>query len=114
MGTNYYLRTQPACACCGREYEPIHIGKSSGGWCFTLHVIPENAINSLDDWRKLWNTPGAKILDEYDRQIPIEEMEEVITQRSWNAGGLRRHPIDGRYCIGHGEGTWDCCPGEFS
>lgn len=27
--------------------------------------------------------------------------------------GLLRHKI-GPYCLGHGEGTWDLMPGEFS
>lgn len=27
---------------------------------------------------------------------------------------LLRHKIDGQFCIGHGEGTWDYCIGDFS
>lgn len=38
MGTNYYLYEKPACACCGREFGSKHIGKSSGGWCFSLEM----------------------------------------------------------------------------
>jgi hypothetical protein len=129
MGTNYYLH-KPACLHCGRGDEPLHIGKSSAGWCFALHVIPEE-INDLDDWIKLWKAP-AVIKDEYGRELTCEEMYAVITQRSWKSAsecsadflesnhaqsgpnGLVRARLDGRYCIGHGEGTWDHIVGEFS
>jgi hypothetical protein len=56
MGTNYYsvrrgveeldsdafwaLRDEDSDDC-------LHIGKSSLGWCFSLHVIPERGINTL-------------------------------------------------------------------
>lgn len=141
MGTNYYLHNKPDCECCGRPFVPMHIGKSSAGWCFALHVAPEEGINSLDDWRALWSAPGSYVRNEYDERVPLEEMEKIITQRSrdkdwsdasWWQGfytserhfhdkngsergpnGLLRHRI-GRYCASHGEGTWDCMLGEFS
>jgi hypothetical protein len=132
MGTNYYLHQKPDCECCGRSFEPLHIGKSSGGWCFTLHVIPEDNINDLDDWRMLWAAPGAFIRNEYGEKMSIPEMETIITERSrqerpnWTpetyrenqaepgVNNLARHTIDGRHCIKHGAGTWDCITGEFS
>lgn len=113
MGTNYYLHEKPACECCGREYEALHIGKSSGGWCFSLHVIPEVGINSLDDWRARWSAPGVHIQDEYGSRIEAAEMEAIITERS-SPYGLRRHGVDDRHCVGQGEGTWDYITGEFS
>lgn len=129
MGTNYYLTTKPPCECCGRPYDRMHIGKSSAGWCFSLHVDPENGINDLPDWVALWSQPGAYIQDEYGDVIPPEEMMSTITNRRWKAPpasartlaendavrgpvGLMRHAI-GRHCVGHGEGTWDLIPGEF-
>ncbi|MFH1546964.1 MAG: hypothetical protein ABIC57_00585 [bacterium] len=124
---------------CGRSDERIHIGKSSGGWCFSLHVVPEEGINDLEDWEKVWNLPESVILDEYDECIPPSEMKEIITERSWEKvnltgnpyyeseaqflrenyavrgpKGLLRHQIDDRHCIKHGKGTWDCILGEFS
>jgi hypothetical protein len=142
VGTNFYLRleTKPPCACCGRGYEvePLHIGKSSGGWCFSLHVDPEavvaghQGINDLHDWQELWAVPGARIEDEYGEVLTPEEMLERITDRGrdipntegplWysqnNAepgpNNLARHRIDYRHCIGHGAGTWDLITGEFS
>lgn len=114
MGTNYYLHQKGDCECCGRPFEAIHIGKSSYGWCFALHVIPNSGINTFKDWRALWNKPSAIIRDEYDRVISVEELENVITVREWNGLLPLRNEIDGHHCIGHGEGSWDYCIGEFS
>ena len=111
MGTNYYLHTRQPCECCGRPYERIHIGKSSGGWCFALRVMPEENINDLEDWKKLWWQQGAWIEDEYGAKVSVITMEKVITDRGPN--GLFRHPI-GDGCLKHGEGTWDCIDWEFS
>jgi hypothetical protein len=141
MGTNYYLHQKPDCECCGRPYEPLHIGKSSGGWCFSLHVIPEDGINTLDDWRNLWAAPGVYIRDGYGNRVSVADMELTITVRrskkewgdvEWHPifyeseqdfhdknhsergpNGLLRHRI-GTYCNVHGEGTWDYIEGEFS
>lgn len=116
MSTNYYLYKQPDCKCCGRPFDPLHIGQSSNGWCFALHVMPEDNINTLDDWIALWSEPQSFIRDEYDKKVSTEDMMKIITDRSSN--GLfpepRRRHIDGGYCIGHGPGTWDYIVGEFS
>ena len=114
MGTNYYLHEKPDCKCCGRPFEPRHIGKSSGGWCFSLHVYPEDNIHTLDDWRGLWSMPGAFIRNEEGERIPIADMELIVTVRLWRGELPRRNSIDGRHCIGHGPGTWDYIIGEFS
>lgn len=114
MGTNYYLHTEPPCECCGKPRgEELHIGKSSGGWCFSLHVIPEDSINTLDDWQHLFSKPGTYIRNEYGERVTVEQMLKTITERSWR-NGLSRHQIDGKFCLGHGEGTWDYIAGEFS
>ena len=133
MGTNYYFTPPHAGPCehCGRSdsSEELHIGKSSGGWCFSLHIIPEKGINDLEDWVKLF--PTGKIRDEYGQAVTAEDMVNEITKRSrpgvplrdpgfhYNNNseegphGLVRHRI-GAYCTKHGAGTWDCMPGEFS
>jgi len=83
MGTNYYLKKKGACPCCKRDYDKkLHIGKSSAGWCFALHIMPERGINDLDDWQKLWSEPGSIIETEDGEQITPEQMVEIITQRS--------------------------------
>ena len=131
MGTNYYLMTGH-CESCGRA-DDKHIGKSSGGWCFSLHVYPDEQINTLDDWRRLWVT--APIRNEYGERVPVEEMERIVTERKpwptasgqdqpaqWyrdnhaapGPNGFARHAIEPGHCVGHGEGTWDYIVGEFS
>lgn len=113
MGTNYYLHQKQDCEACGRPHEALHIGKSSYGWCFSLHVMPEDGINSLDDWRRLWSQPGAFIRDEYGDTITVENMEAIITERNHDHG-LMRHQVDGRHCLANGAGTWDHIAGAFS
>ena len=145
MGTNYYFRKPLTnyCEHCGRSDPPeeLHIGKSSGGWCFSLHVCPEQGIHTLDDWGAIW--PNGTILDEYGDELTRLEMLAVITTgrsstKDWdsrwalNSGysseeafhrsnhsergpnGLLRHRIDGSHCIGHGPGTYDYIVGDFS
>lgn len=137
MGTNYYLHKN-VCSHCNRGDEPIHIGKSSAGWCFSLHVIL-GEIESLEEWKKEFEK--GQIRDEYGADVTVEEMLKTITERQcdkdWNRNwgnsggyadeadfhrnnesergprGLLRHRI-GRYCVAHGEGTYDLITGEFS
>lgn len=133
MGTNYYFLPASAGPCehCGRSDsdEELHIGKSSAGWCFSLHIIPEKGINDLADWVELF--PTGKIRDEYGQAVTAEDMVKEITARSGRGPALRdpgfhynnhseegpygllRHRI-GPHCTKHGAGTWDCMPVEFS
>lgn len=133
MGTNYYLHS-PKCFHCGKEEEPpIHLGKSSGGWCFSLHVMPEEGICNWQDVQALIEDKLCKewcIKNEYGDQISLVDFMKVVTERSWrhpwghnswlvnNAvqgpNNLARHVIDHWHCIGHGEGTYDYITGEFS
>jgi hypothetical protein len=130
MGTNYYLNEKPPCECCGRPYEALHIGKSSAGWCFSLHIIPDEGLNTLADWVERWSKTDAKITDEYGDAVTPVEMYATITIRGngvkprynfdYRANDaepgpneLARHRIGG-VCVGHGEGTWDLLSGEFS
>lgn len=127
MGTNYYLRYNQ-CEKCG-HLEEKHIGKSSVGWCFALHVYPDEGINDLLEWEVLWKI--GDIYDEYERKITSAEMKRIITERKWKGtvldrgwyfsnnaepgpNGLARSKIDGSHCIGHGAGTWDLEVGDFS
>lgn len=137
MGTNYYLH-ENVCTICGRGDEPLHIGKSIAGWCFGLHVIPEQGLNTLEDWAARW--AKGVIKNEYDRPVTPEDMMSTIADRSWGDGiertplgypllaefyrlnyavagpnGLVRKRICAENrCIGHGSGTWDLTTGEFS
>lgn len=113
MGTNYYLYQKPDCECCGRPFEPLHIGKSSAGWCFALHIMPEDGISTLLDWCALWSAPGAFIRNEYGEKIPIVQMEQILSHRDDLRGGPAKRHSD-EYCVGHGDGPWDYILGEFS
>ena len=100
MGTNYYLRTgnkiTKTCNC-GFEHEldeELHIGKSSYGWKFVLHIIPERGINELEDWEELFKT--GKIFDEYDREITVEQMMDCILHRAFTT--YDRSPEPGCAC----------------
>lgn len=125
MGTNYYWTPDP-CPTCGRG-ERIHIGKSSAGWCFLLHVIPEEGIETLADWQERWGV--GEIRDEYGGRIDPGEMLRIITERN----GVKDERLDDQEFLARnyarvgprnllrsvhrsrpGEGTYDLVEGEFS
>jgi hypothetical protein len=142
VGTNYeWIPNPEICECCKRPFPTRHIGKSSAGWCFALHVYPDEGIHNLSDWMKVWETGCIK--DEYGQLTPSSEMLRVITERSFPKGithdeymipglgmtwqqfldrnyaiegpnGLLRHRLDEFRCIGHGIGTWDLLINDFS
>ncbi len=136
MGTNYYWVTNDGA-------EPLHIGKSSYGWCFGVHLIPELGILNLADWQhRYYQQEKGFIRDEEGDRIAPETMDRIITAREsshvslygWKAmgyhdeadfhrknhssrdpSGLLRHTIRHEtFCIGHGSGSWDYMVGEFS
>ena len=98
----------------------IHIGKSSGGWCFSLHVMPEQGIHNLADWKALVErllADGWRIEDEYRDAVTTEELWDIVERKGWDADRqrpLKRHYVDGEHCIGHGEGLYDYVVGCFS
>ena len=82
METNYYLHMDV----CGRGKRPkkiLHIGKSSGGWVFGLHVIPERGLVNWDRWRVALHKCGNVIKDEYGNKIKFKEMVSIIRDRSF-------------------------------
>jgi len=141
MGTNFYA-CKNVCEYCGIEESQSHIGKSSMGWCFSLHVIPEEGINTLGDWKTYLSKENVIIKNECDDIITFEQMIDYIENRhggdrilgegdppygykSWRIffdqnhaeigpRNLLRHLVDGKHCVGHGEGTFDYITGEFS
>lgn len=79
MGTNYYVKTGKKIFYNGFDVDEIlHIGKSSHGWYFSLHVIPWKNINTLRDW--LPYLQGGEIHNEYGEYIPFEVMLNAIKQ----------------------------------
>lgn len=125
MGTNYYLVEADECLHCGRKAERgLHIGKSSYGWAFALHVYPEGADwesgepapRNFEEWKTFFRE--KKIINEYGESIPEQSMISIITERgsykSSKEADVFRHEIDMRHCIGHGDGPWDLIVGKFS
>ena len=115
MGANYYWYEKPACPTCGREFDGLHIGKSSFGWKFSLHIIPEEDINELADWKEKFRT--GHILNEYGDAVSTYKMIQIITKRKdYIAPSLEKlKDHNHRYCRGPGkEGDYDLITGEFS
>jgi len=129
MGTNYYARPIGESESDANERR-IHIGKSSWGWCFSLHVHPDLRIFTLQDWEGLFD--NHEIVDEYGNVISKAKMLNIITDRKFSQSGkdfrrdfdpkflaenhaipgpngLLRHTYNVLY---HGEGTWDCILGD--
>ena len=124
MGTNYYTTKR------GSSAPVLHVGKSSGGWCFSLHVIPEDGIKTWEDWKAYLKR--RKIVNEYGDKISLKELINIVEDRGWEAplpndpefykknyaergpNNLLRHDLAScEHCIGHGEGTWDYITGIF-
>jgi hypothetical protein len=98
----------------------IHIGKSSGGWCFSLHIYPELGVHTLADWKVFAPTliaEGWRIEDEYRDAITLDELWGVVERvdwERWNGRPLLRADLSYGHCVGHGEGLYDYITGEFS
>lgn len=141
MGTNFYVVGE-ACKHCGRSDPRRHIGKSSVGWVFSLHIYPDEGINTFDDWKLILLGNIYKIEDEYGNEFDPLQMMKIIADRkakngdekwdkppygyaSWGVfhlenhsmkgpHGLLRHVPDGYHCLGNGDGTFDYMIGDFS
>jgi hypothetical protein len=124
MGTNYYIQ-RGVCPHCDKPEFEFHIGKSSMGWAFTMHVYPDgdpswketqgnDPPKTWEEWKAELAKEGTRIVDEYRRALPLEEFRSIVEDRAegWHCQ-LIRHEIDGR-CVGYGEGTWDYVVGDFS
>ena len=129
MGTTFYL-IQNACPNCGRGEIKSHIGKSCVGWCFMLHVKPEESILSFEDWKRRIEKDDSRIVNEYGDNINKRDFYRTVEERYylgdyWNAKTLKEnHAIlgpkglarlrIGNNCIGHGKGTYDLVVGNFT
>jgi hypothetical protein len=111
MSTNFYWVTDEVpCPTCGHHKEERkHIGKSSGGWAFALRVYPEEGINCLQDWARVWEGKGH-VENEHGDRMTVAEMRNWIITRSHPH---QRHSLCEGHCIGY-ERTWDLIEGEFS
>lgn len=136
MGTNYYFQ-QHHFEDTPNPHPKLHIGKSSGGWCFQLHIIPELGLGDWVDWHDyIRRSYDHHIADEHGEYVSIAELWYIVTQRrvksrpqlspalesdfligshaEWGPNNLLRSRIGAGGCIGHGSGTWDLIAGAFS
>ena len=79
MGTNYY-QIIDCCEKCGRGSEEVHIGKSSMGWPFSVHILPEEGINNWGDWYTRLSKGGV-IKDEYGGIVALEELNALVISK---------------------------------
>lgn len=144
MGTNYYLITRDEkCNHCNRPYIPRQIGKDSHGWAFALRVYPEDNINDIDDWIKLWTPEDMIIMDEYGKIIDKDFMRgRIVNKISLSRRAIipSKQVLEQNYaiydtdndllradvnrlaakygkntpCLANGKGTYDIFVGEFS
>jgi hypothetical protein len=116
----------------------LHVGKFSVGWVFAMQVLPEEGLQSLEDWKERIEA-GGRLENEYREGVPLSEFLAQVTERSWDRrwnnrpwlgyknerefhacnhsergpNNLLRSKIDGKRCIGHGP-MWDLIAGDFS
>lgn len=130
MGTNYHWHEKPApCHACGHDKSKVlHIGKSSMGWVFMLHIDSEEGLNTLEDWQYRWKEPGSKIFSEYGTLISIDQMNDIILDRenSCHPWTVQKQKDNGaiqgpnglyrsvRYFAPMDNATYDLAPGTFS
>jgi len=114
MGTNYYVEA-PKCPHCGRGDDSLHLGKSSGGWRFSMatHSASDDgarpALDSLAAWEE-WLTSDAslRIVSEYGEERSWPNMLELMSEK---ANGRTRTPYS-RWPEWHGkrDGPVDLMP----
>ena len=108
MGTNYYVeKNNPPLDDLFTKTTSLHIGKSSGGWAFSLSV---DVFKTYEDWLEFLSNNDLTITNEYGAILTLSELRDVIEKRNF----IRRSPIDDtQHCVGHGP-TYDLITGEFS
>lgn len=97
MGTNYYVTIPSGGESLveglpretRHETDVLHVGKSSGGWYFTLRVYP-GRVATLEDWLSLLKRLteiGGHIVDEYGDSHTLPVFTATMTDRTW-------HPVE--------------------
>ena len=109
MGTNFYLHKN-CCNHCNRPEHKIHLGKSSGGWRFLLH------IEKLDWFYTDWETckveimkPENEVFDEYS----IKQNKEEFIKFTEGKKDLTKHE-DQEYASYQYDEFTDHTEGDFS
>lgn len=86
MGTNYYVtpienKLSEIPDTMVNEDGLIHVGKSSMGWCFSLHVYPLYDIMCFRDVCAFIQDYSAGIVDEYGDDVSYSDLIDVIVKR---------------------------------
>lgn len=87
MGMNYYCETgrmfEVECDCGFKHMMPetLHIGKSSWGWKFTLHAIPEKGLECWRDWEEVLKD-ARRIYNEEGEDVALEKLRETVLHRA--------------------------------
>lgn len=100
MGTNYYWEPTPKpCPTCGHDpAERTHIGKLSGGWQFSFHGTTN--IRSWSDWQTVMAVFDGRIVDEYDRELTIDQLREIVKS---SADGMNHYDYCAKEYPGWGD-----------
>ena len=108
MSINFYFKHQ-SCVSCGHGKEDLHIGKSSGGYAFGLHIYPSLNICTLEDWLMYMRIFPGKIFDGYGFERSLEELIDTITRRplEW------QHRPEEYLRVVNGPGTYDYLDFDF-
>lgn len=88
MGTNYYVEDEPTCDN-PAHVGTLHVGKSSFGWLFGFHAIPEKGLTSWSAWREYLKVAEAHdrpITDEYGRTQTLEEFAAFVEGKQNSVG----------------------------
>ena len=78
MGTNFYVDADATCDNPAHR-ESLHIGKSSAGWKFGFHGIPELGLTSWAAWQEF--LVGRQITDEYGTELTLAEFVSRVENR---------------------------------
>jgi hypothetical protein len=89
MGLNYYTNIVTKCPHCDGKIdsgEKIHIGKSSCNRSFLFEVgnkvLDRMIVNNTEDYFKFLEDFCGKIVDEYDREITLDELITLVDAKS--------------------------------
>lgn len=69
--------------------DPIHIGKSSGGWSFLWHAIPSAGLTSVEAWVDLLLSASTRITDEYGRKYSFFQFIGEVRSTDESSSGPR-------------------------
>ncbi len=82
MGTNYYVQFK-TCEHCHHVPTDLHIGKSSAGWTFSFHAIPDLGLTSWEAWR--YFLVDENIVDEYGRHCYLIDFVSMVERKTTEA-----------------------------